>query len=188
MVTPKRQPCLRREQIGNARNYEPAVKHNPTNSSLSIIQWSASVATSLQSPRCFLLKNYLRENGTQQKKIFKTTIKLLQFACLIQKVLFQKVANTAFDVPNVPEGDSWCSKQIPIVEQRKFQPMFSCDMPEPLRLIKIESIAYELIPRVRTQLTTELPNLLDQMLLTRLNSISTPECLLPGFYRGRNLR
>ena len=29
MVTPKRQPCLRREPIGNARNYEQAVKQNP---------------------------------------------------------------------------------------------------------------------------------------------------------------
>ena len=29
VVTPKRQPCLGREPIGNARNYEGAVKQNP---------------------------------------------------------------------------------------------------------------------------------------------------------------
>ena len=42
--------------------------------------------------------------------------------------------------------------------------------------------------RVRIRLTTGHPNLLDQMLLTSLSSIPTPECLPPKFCRGTNLR
>ena len=42
--------------------------------------------------------------------------------------------------------------------------------------------------RVRIRLTTGHPNLLDQMLLTSLSSMPTPECLPPKFCRWTNLR
>ena len=106
--TPKRQPCLGREPIEMLEIMNKFwtkiryVVQNFTNSTISIIQWSASVATSFQSPQCFILEK-------SRKNL------LLD----VPRVLFQKVANTAFDVPNVPEGDSWCSKQISIVAKHK---------------------------------------------------------------------
>ena len=93
------------------------IVQNFTNSSISIIQWSASVAASFQSPQYFILENC---SGL-----------LVQSTAGRPTGPLPNVANTAFDVPNVLQGDSWCSKQISIVETHKFQPMFSCDMPQP---------------------------------------------------------
>ena len=60
----KGSPVLGREPARNVRNFEQSVKNklgyfvqNFTNSSMSIIQWSASVATFFQSSQRFIREN-----------------------------------------------------------------------------------------------------------------------------------
>ena len=49
----------------------------------------------------------------------------------VPQVLFEKVANVAFSVPNVHERDSWCSQQTSIDSEAVFLPICSCDMLPP---------------------------------------------------------
>ena len=123
---PKKQPTLGREPGRKVGKYKQPVRR------IRLLCTKSDELVRLHHPPVRICSHLLPITPMLQSRKLFMQIWSSNSLLDVPEVLFQKVANAAFGVPNVREGDSWYGRQISSVQKRKFLPMFSCDMLPPL--------------------------------------------------------